>query len=162
MRVRVCGPGATPVENIVHVEELHVHIDPGTTCWSDSGVGHARVVHGETEHGRPRRGARRGLSVDEQNGRVVVQEPRVDAVTRRTRMRESRSKEERETEINAVYMYILARIHRRRASGQCPEAARGCSCESGIMVLKQQSRTQNKEHPIDATTQPSRSHPNRV
>ena len=26
----------------------------------------------------------------------------------------------------------LARIHRRRASGQCPEAARGCSCESGI------------------------------
>ena len=37
MRVRVCGPGATPVENIVHVGELHVHIDPGTTCWSDSG-----------------------------------------------------------------------------------------------------------------------------
>ena len=33
----------------------------------------------------------------------------------------------------------LARIHRRRASGQCPEAARGCSCESGIMVLKQQT-----------------------
>ena len=58
--------------------------------------------------------------------------------------------------------YPLARIHRRRASGQCPEAARGCSCESGIMVLKQQSRPQNKEHPIDATTQPSRSHPNRV
>ena len=57
---------------------------------------------------------------------------------------------------------VLARIHRRRASGQCPEAARGCSCESGIMVLKQQSRPQNKEHPIDATTQPSRSHPNRV
>ena len=56
----------------------------------------------------------------------------------------------------------LARIHRRRASGQCPEAAGGCSCESGIMVLKQQSRPQNKEHPIDATTQPSRSHPNRV
>ena len=56
----------------------------------------------------------------------------------------------------------LSRIHRRRASGQCPEAARGCSCESGIMVLKQQSRPQNKEHPIDATTQPSRSHPNRV
>ena len=50
----------------------------------------------------------------------------------------------------------------QRASGQCPEAARGCSCESGIMVLKQQSRPQNKEHPIDATTQPSRSHPNRV
>ena len=57
---------------------------------------------------------------------------------------------------------LLARIHRRRASGQCPEAARGCSCESGIMVLEQQSRPQNKEHPIDATTQPSRSHPNRV
>ena len=56
----------------------------------------------------------------------------------------------------------LARIHRMRASGQCPEVARGCSCESGIMVLKQQSRPQNKEHPIDATTQPSRSHPNRV
>ena len=56
----------------------------------------------------------------------------------------------------------LARIHRRRASGQCPEVDRGCSCESGIMVLKQQSRPQNKEHPIDATTQPSRSHPNRV
>ena len=56
----------------------------------------------------------------------------------------------------------LARIHRRRASGRCPEVARGCSCESGIMVLKQQSRPQNKEHPIDATTQPSRSHPNRV
>ena len=56
----------------------------------------------------------------------------------------------------------LARIHRRRASGQCPEAARGCFCESGIMVLRQQSRPQNKEHPIDATTQPSRSHPNRV
>ena len=33
----------------------------------------------------------------------------------------------------------LPRIHRRRASGQCPEAARGCSCESGIMVLKQQT-----------------------
>ena len=30
------------------------------------------------------------------------------------------------------------------------------------MVLKQRSRPQNKEHPIDATTQPSRSHPNRV
>ena len=58
--------------------------------------------------------------------------------------------------------FPLSRIHRRRASGQCPEAARGCSCESGIMVLKQQSRPQNKEHPIDATTQPSRSHPNRV
>ena len=58
--------------------------------------------------------------------------------------------------------YDLARIHRRRASGQCPEVARGCFCESGIMVLKQQSRPQNKEHPIDATTQPSRSHPNRV
>ena len=58
--------------------------------------------------------------------------------------------------------YRLPRIHRRRASGQCPEAARGCSCESGIMVSKQQSRPQNKEHPIDATTQPSRSHPNRV
>ena len=56
----------------------------------------------------------------------------------------------------------LTRIHRRRASGQCPEVDRGCSCESGIMVLKQQSRPQNKEHPIDATTQPSRSHPNRV
>ena len=38
----------------------------------------------------------------------------------------------------------LAPIHRRRASGQCPEAARGCSCESGIMVLKQQSRPQNR------------------
>ncbi len=62
----------------------------------------------------------------------------------------------------SLEVLILARIHRRRASGQCPEAARGCSCESGIMVLKQQSRPQNKEHPIDATTQPSRSHPNRV
>ena len=61
-----------------------------------------------------------------------------------------------------VRVFLLARIHRWRASGQCPEAARGCSCESGIMVLKQQSRPQNKEHPIDATTQPSRSHPNRV
>ena len=59
-------------------------------------------------------------------------------------------------------MDAFTRIHRRRASGQCPEAARGCSCESGIMVSKQQSRPQNKEHPIDATTQPSRSHPNRV
>ena len=47
---------------------------------------------------------------------------------------------------------FLARIHRRRASGQCPEVDRGCSCESGIMVLKQQSRPQNKEHPIDATS----------
>ena len=56
----------------------------------------------------------------------------------------------------------LSRIHRRRVSGQCPEVARGCSCESGIMVLKQQSQPQNKEHPIDATTQPFRSHPNRV
>ena len=55
----------------------------------------------------------------------------------------------------------LARIHRRRASGQCPEAARGCSCESGIMVLKQKP-TPEKEHPIDATTQPPRPHPNRV
>ena len=33
----------------------------------------------------------------------------------------------------------LARIHRRRTSGQCPEAARRCSCESGIMVLKQKT-----------------------
>ncbi len=57
---------------------------------------------------------------------------------------------------------VLTRIHRRRASGQCPEAARGCSCESGIMVLKQQSRPQNKEHPIDASTQPSRPHPYRL
>ena len=29
----------------------------------------------------------------------------------------------------------LARIHRRRASGQRPEVAKGCSSESGIMVL---------------------------
>ena len=29
----------------------------------------------------------------------------------------------------------LTRIHRRRASGQRPEAAKGCSSESGIMVL---------------------------
>ena len=66
------------------------------------------------------------------------------------------------TDPDACDSRYLARIHRWRASGQCPEAARGCSCESGIMVLKQQSRPQNKEHPIDATTQPSRSHPNRV
>ena len=52
--------------------------------------------------------------------------------------------------MKALLPLALARIHRRRASGQCPEAARGCSCESGIMVLKQQSRPQNKEHPIDA------------
>ena len=38
-----------------------------------------------------------------------------------------------------LYGQVLARIHRRRASGQCPEAARGCSCESGIMVLKRQT-----------------------
>ena len=38
------------------------------------------------------------------------------------------------------------------------------STEGGrrVSVLKRQSRPQNKEHPIDATTQPSRSHPNRV
>ena len=30
---------------------------------------------------------------------------------------------------------VLTRIHRRRASGQRPEAAKGCSSESGIMVL---------------------------
>ena len=58
--------------------------------------------------------------------------------------------------IKETLFVTLARMHRRRASGQCPEAARGCSCESRIMVLKQQSRPQNKEHPIDATTQPSR------
>ena len=29
----------------------------------------------------------------------------------------------------------LPRIHRRRGSGQRPEAARRCSCASGIMVL---------------------------
>ena len=62
----------------------------------------------------------------------------------------------------AALAHRLARIHRRRASGQCPEAAGGCSCESGIMVLNQQSRPQNKEHPIDATTQPSRPHPYRL
>ena len=33
----------------------------------------------------------------------------------------------------------LARIHRRRASGQCCEAARRCSCASGIMVLQQKT-----------------------
>ena len=38
----------------------------------------------------------------------------------------------------------LARIHRRRASGQCPEAARGCSCESGIMVFETKNRSQNR------------------
>ena len=32
-----------------------------------------------------------------------------------------------------------ARIHRRRASGRRPEAARRCSCASGIMVLQQQT-----------------------
>ena len=31
--------------------------------------------------------------------------------------------------------FSLARIHRRRASGQRPEVAKGCSSESGIMVL---------------------------
>ena len=30
---------------------------------------------------------------------------------------------------------MLARIHRRRGLGECPEAARRCSFESGIMVL---------------------------
>ena len=29
----------------------------------------------------------------------------------------------------------VARIHRRRGLGECPEAARRCSFESGIMVL---------------------------
>ena len=33
----------------------------------------------------------------------------------------------------------LARIHRGRVSGQCPEAAKGRSSESGIMVLKQKT-----------------------
>ena len=31
--------------------------------------------------------------------------------------------------------HFLARIHRRRGLGECPEAARRCSFESGIMVL---------------------------
>ena len=30
---------------------------------------------------------------------------------------------------------VLARIHRVRGSSQCPEAARRCSFESGMMVL---------------------------
>ena len=33
------------------------------------------------------------------------------------------------------FVFVLARIHRRRASGQRPEVAKGCSSESGIMVL---------------------------
>ena len=38
-------------------------------------------------------------------------------------------------QVRAEVPRALARIHRRRASGQCPEVGRGCSCESGIMVL---------------------------
>ena len=37
--------------------------------------------------------------------------------------------------IDTRFSDILARIHRRRASGQRPEVAKGCSSESGIMVL---------------------------
>ena len=36
-------------------------------------------------------------------------------------------------------LLALARIHRGRVSGQCPEAAKGRSSESGIMVLKQKT-----------------------
>ena len=51
--------------------------------------------------------------------------------------------------------------HRRRASGQCPEVASWVAPgESGIMVLKQQSRPQNKEHPIAGLR--NRNHPARV
>ena len=39
---------------------------------------------------------------------------------------------------------IQARIHRRRASGQRREAARRCSCASGIMVFETQNRTQRR------------------
>ncbi len=56
----------------------------------------------------------------------------------------------------------LARIHRRRASGQCPEAARGCSLFWGRLCCFKTIIPDSQEHPIDATTQPSRSHPNRV
>ena len=45
----------------------------------------------------------------------------------------------------------LARIHRRRASGQRPEAVRRCSRASGIMVCNTKP-TPEKEHLIDATT----------
>ena len=45
---------------------------------------------------------------------------------------------------SVVDLDVLARIHRRRASGQCPEAARGCSCESGIMVFETKNRSQNR------------------
>ena len=97
-------------------------------------------------------------------GRVTgpYQYRQVDGAFRHTRAVEWLQTDLPRTVFNQDILYSLARIHRRRASGQCSEVARGCSCESGIMVLKQQSRPQNKEHPIDATTQPSRSHPNRV
>ncbi len=45
------------------------------------------------------------------------------------------SKEENHTTLHSVAEFDLARIHRRRASGQRPEVAKGCSSESGIMVL---------------------------
>ena len=56
---------------------------------------------------------------------------------------------------------LLARIHRRRGSGQRPEAARRCSLfwDNGFVTA---NRPQNKEHPIDATTQPPRPDPNHL
>ena len=36
---------------------------------------------------------------------------------------------------SAIANIVLPRIHRRRGLGECPEAARRCSFESGIMVL---------------------------
>ena len=37
--------------------------------------------------------------------------------------------------LNQIFGAVLTRIHRRRGSGRRPEAARRCSCASGIMVL---------------------------
>ena len=63
--------------------------------------------------------------------------------------------------------FSLARIHRKTTLGTVLEEARGCSSESGIMVLEQKTvrvllLPGNKEHPIDAATEQSRPDPHRL
>ena len=67
---------------------------------------------------------------------------------------------------SSVTGMTLARIHRRRASGQRPESVRKCSFIGKKVLLcfwdngfRDRRPTPEKEHPIDATTQPSRPHP---
>ena len=62
--------------------------------------------------------------------------------------------------VDDVLLAYLTRIHRGTALGTALEEGRGCSSESGIMVLEQ--KPARKEHPIDAATEQSRPHPHRL